>query len=242
MQSKTLLITGATSGIGQTLAQQLVVEGHRVIITGRDSGRVDAVCTQLGCEGYVADSADSSQIQALALQLSQQGISLDGLVLNAGVFQPATIIDTSEQAFDATMAINTRGPFLTLKYLQPLMNNPASVVFVSSIAVIRAFAGAAAYSASKAAMEAIVRVANIEYAPLGIRINSVRPGVTATAIQGKAGMTDEQQQTLFAAMAGTPLGRVMQPEDQCGAIRFLLSDQSLAMRNAVLEIDGGYLL
>ena len=242
MQSKTLLITGATSGIGQTLAQQLLAEGHRVIITGRDAGRVQSVRRELGCSGYVADSADGVQLRALAQSLANDGVRLDGLVLNAGVFYPASIADTSEQAFDDTMNINARGPFLTLKYLQPLLNNPASVVFVSSIVVVRAFAGAAAYSASKAAVEALLRVANLEYAALGIRINSVRPGVTATAIQGKAGMTDDQQQALFSAMTGTPLGRVMTADDQTGAIRFLLSDASLAMRNAVLEVDGGYLL
>ncbi|WP_430460238.1 SDR family NAD(P)-dependent oxidoreductase [Thalassolituus sp. LLYu03] len=246
MTGKTFLITGGTSGIGRTLAARLSTQGHQVIITGRDQARVNEASRALGCSGFVADSADLAQLQALASALGNDQIRLDGLVLNAGVFYPGTLADGSGEdlatAFDQTLAINTKGPLLTLKLLQPLLNNPSSVVFVSSIAVSKGFMGAAVYSASKAAFEAAARVANLEYAGLGIRINHVRPGVTATEIQGKAGMTDEQQQGLFASLAATPLGRVMSADDQVGAIEFLLSEQSLAMRSAVLEVDGGYQL
>lgn len=240
--SKTLLITGGTAGIGLALAQRLVSTGNRVFITGRDRSKTEQVARALGCVGLLADNADSQQIAQLAASLKRDGIRLDGLVLNAGVFYPAAIADTTAAAFEQTLAINTRGPFVTLQQLQPLMNNPASVVFVSSIAVTRAFAQAAAYAASKAAFEAVVRVANLEFAPLGIRVNSVRPGVTATDIQAKAGMTPEQQRELFSTMTNTALGRVMSAQDQVGAIEFLLSDQSQAMRNAVLTVDGGYQL
>ncbi|MGR7920663.1 SDR family NAD(P)-dependent oxidoreductase [Zobellella denitrificans] len=242
MNGKTILVTGGTAGIGRALAQALMVKGAKVIITGRDRARVEQAAAAMGCAGYVADSADSAQLTQLAAALQQDHIRLDGLVLNAGVFYPDAVTATTEEAFDLTMAINTKGPFITLQQLQPLLNNPSSVVFVSSIAVAKAFPNAAVYAASKAAFEAIVRVANLEFAPFGIRINSIRPGVTATDIQGKAGMSAEQQAELFGAMSGTALGRVMTPEDQIGAIEFLLSDQSLAMRSAVVEVDGGFLL
>lgn len=242
MNGKTILVTGGTAGIGRALAQALSEKGAKVIITGRDRARVEQVAAAIGCAGYVADSADSAQLTRLAAALQQDNIRLDGLVLNAGVFYPDAVTATTEEAFDLTMAINTKGPFITLQQLQPLLNNPSSVVFVSSIAVTKAFPHAAVYAASKAAFEAIVRVANLEFAPFGIRINSIRPGVTATDIQGKAGMSAEQQAELFGAMNGTALGRVMTPEDQIGAIEFLLSDRSLAMRSAVVEVDGGFLL
>lgn len=242
MNGKTILVTGGTAGIGRALAQALSEKGAKVIITGRDRARVEQAATAMGCAGYVADSADSAQLTQLAAALQQDHIRLDGLVLNAGVFYPDAVTATTEEAFDLTMAINTKGPFITLQQLQPLLNNPSSVVFVSSIAVTKAFPNAAVYAASKAAFEAIVRVANLEFAPFGIRINSIRPGVTATDIQGKAGMSAGQQAELFGAMSGTALGRVMTPEDQIGAIEFLLSDRSLAMRSAVVEVDGGFLL
>ncbi|GAB6259950.1 SDR family NAD(P)-dependent oxidoreductase [Photobacterium sp. R1] len=240
MNGKTILITGGTSGIGKALAEHLVKTGHHVIITGRNQDRINQVTQSLGCDGYVADSANPAQLKQLATTLQADNIRLDGLVLNAGVFYPDSVLSTTEEAFDLTMNINTKGPWMTLQQLHPVLNNPSSVVFVSSIAVTNAFASAAIYSASKAAFEAIALVANLELAADGIRINSVRPGVTATEIQSKAGMTADQQSELFGSMHTTALGRVMSAEDQIGAISFLLSDQSLAMRNAVLEVNGGY--
>lgn len=242
MNGKTILITGGTAGIGRAVAERLINAGNQVIITGRDQSRIDETVKALGCAGYVADSANFSQVQQLATALQKDNIQLDGLVLNAGVFYPESFEDTSEDAFDLTMNINTKGPFFTLQKLLPVLKNPASIVFVSSIVVTKGFPNAAVYSASKAAFEAIVRVANLELAPQGIRINSVRPGITATEIQGKAGMTQEQQDGMFESMNSTALGRVLTADDQAGAIEFLLSDQSLAMRNAVLEVEGGYLL
>lgn len=242
MKGKTILVTGATAGIGKALAQSLSAQGARVIITGRDQDKVRLVADSIGCAGFVADSANLAQLQQLADALQRDQIRLDGLVLNAGVFYPEAVVSTTEEAFNLTMNINTKGPFFTLQKLQPLLNNPASVVFVSSIAVTRGFVSAAVYAASKAAFEAIARVANLEFAEQGIRINSVRPGVTATDIQAKAGMTEAQQSELFNSLDETVLGRVMTPADQIGAIEFLLSDSSLAMRSAVIEVDGGYQL
>ncbi|MDO6705133.1 SDR family NAD(P)-dependent oxidoreductase [Photobacterium sp. 1_MG-2023] len=240
MQGKTILITGGTAGIGKALAEHLINTGNQVIITGRDQDKLTRVTAALGCTGYVADNTNAAQIAKLAEALKQDKIQLDGLVLNAGVFYPAPILQSSEADFDQTMNINTKGPLITLQHLHPLLNNPSSVVFVSSIVVTHAFENSAAYSASKAAVEAIVRVANLEFAADGIRLNSIRPGVTATEIQAKAGMTTAQQHALFDSLNETAFGKVLTPADQIGAISFLLSDQSLAMRNAVLEVNGGY--
>lgn len=242
MKNQTVLITGGTAGIGFALAQHLVHNGAHVVITGRDPERLANATQRLGCAGYLADSTQLTQIQALAGDLQRDQIKLDGLVLNAGVFFPEALATTREAAFDLTFNTNTKGPFFTLQALLPCLKNPASVVFVSSIAVHKAFPGAAVYAASKAAFEAIVRVANLELAPSGIRINSVRPGVTATEIQGKAGMSSEAQAAFYETLKATPFGRVMSPEDQVGAIEFLLSNHSLPLRNAVIEVDGGLLL
>ena len=240
--ANTLLITGATSGIGLALAKSSVQKGHQVIVTGRNAEKLSQVEQQLGCRTILADSEDLIQLQNMATTLARENIKLDGLVLNAGVFYPDSFASTSAAAFDHTMNINTKGPFFTLQYLLPCLNNPASVVLVSSIVVHKGFQGCATYSASKAASEAFVRVANMELAAHGIRINSVRPGVTATEIQAKAGMTDTQQAELFASLNSTPLGRVLSPDDHVGAIEYLLSDQSVALRNAVIDVDGGYTL
>lgn len=242
MNNSYTLITGGTSGIGFETAKQLTEAGQPVIITGQDPQRVEAARQTLGCLGFVANSADLNSIQALANTLIKEEISLKGLVLNAGMFQPQPFAETSEAVFEQHLNVNTKGAFFTLQALLPVLENPCSVVFVSSIVVEKGFAGCAAYAASKAAAEAFIRVANMELADRGIRINIVRPGVTATPIQGKAGMDDAAQAALFETLDNTPLGRVLTPTDQANAMTFLLSDASLAMRNAIIQVDGGYCL
>lgn len=242
MQTKTILITGATSGIGLQLAKHNVALGHQVIITGRNQAKLDKVSAELGVKAYLADSADSSQLASLGQSLQDEGITLDGVVLNAGVFYPSAFMAATPEHFDDTMTINTKGPFFTLQALQPCLANPSSVVFISSIVVQKGFAGAAVYSASKAAFEAIIRVLNIELASAGVRINSIRPGITATEIQGKAGMNEETQAELFDSMKTTPFGRGLTPNDHIGSIQYLLDDASKALRNVTIEVDGGYCL
>jgi NAD(P)-dependent dehydrogenase (short-subunit alcohol dehydrogenase family) len=242
MNQKTFLITGATSGIGFTLAKHCIDLGHNVIITGRDQSKLDRVSVSLGVTGYLVDNADMGQIRWLGETLKSEGKVIDGVVLNAGIFYPDVFSETTPDAFDTTMTINTKGPFFTLQALLPSLAKPASVVFISSIAVTKSFEGCATYAASKAAFEAIVRVANMELANTEVRINIVRPGVTATEIQSKAGMTKEQEDSLFESLRATPLGRGLNSADHVGAIMYLLGDDSIALRNAVIEVEGGYLL
>jgi NAD(P)-dependent dehydrogenase (short-subunit alcohol dehydrogenase family) len=242
MQTKTILITGATSGIGLALAQHNVALGHNVIITGRNKAKLDQVSAYLNVKTYLADSKDLSQLMALGKSLKNDDVTLDGVVLNAGIFHPSPFINATPEHFDETISTNTKGPFFTLQALIPCLANPASVVFISSIVVERGFAGAAVYSASKAAFEAIIRTLNIELAALGIRINSIRPGITATDIHTKAGISSDQQAAIFNSLKVTPLGREMIASDHIGSIQYLLDDASKALRNVSIEVDGGYLL
>lgn len=248
MSQKHYLVTGATAGIGLATARSLVSAGHKVTITGRDQARLRSAAAALAEAGsgevvsLMCDSGDLNQIRAMAQSLQQARVRLDGLVLNAGIFFPQMFSEMTEENFDQTMAVNHKGPFFSLQALLPVLNNPASVVFISSVAVRKAFASAAVYSASKAAFEGATRVLNLELAERGIRINSVRPGVTATEIQSKAGMTDEQIAGLAEAMAVHPLGRILTPADMVPAIDYLLSDASMGLRDAHLDIDGGFAL
>ncbi|WP_226661121.1 SDR family NAD(P)-dependent oxidoreductase [Microbulbifer aggregans] len=248
MNQKHYLITGATAGIGLATAKKLAASGHRLTITGRDTQRLHSAATEIALLGdgdvipQMCDFGDLSQITTMAKALHSDGITFDGLVLNAGIFLPQPFSDLTEANVDQTMAVNFKGPLFTLNTLLPCLKHPASVVFVSSLVVRKAFEGAAVYSASKAAFEAAARVLNLELATKGIRINSIRPGVTATEIQRKAGMNEEQIAGLMDAMKGTPLGRVLAPEEMGEAIAYLLSDASAGMRDAYLDIDGGHAL
>ncbi|WP_298943498.1 SDR family oxidoreductase [uncultured Psychromonas sp.] len=242
MQSKTILITGATSGIGLTLTEKSIEAGYKVIVTGRNQDKLDQIAKDLGVKTYLADSSNLTQLAALGRSLKNDGITLDGVVLNAGVFYPKSFAETTPEDFDEMFAVNNKGPFFTLQALLPSLDNPASVVFISSIGVIKGFPGASTYSASKAAFEATIRVLNMELADNGVRVNIIRPGITATDIHNKAGMTAEQQQGTFDSLKSTPLGRELKPNDHVGAILYLLSDASLALRNTVIDIEGGFLL
>ena len=116
------------------------------------------------------------------------------------------------------------------------------MVYVSSIVVERAFVTAPCYSASKAAFEAYANVLNLELASQGIRVNYLRPGVTATEIQSKAGMSHSQVDELNASLANLPLGRMLTPKEMLSSFEYLTSSKSLALRGAHITIDGGYCL
>lgn len=242
IQTKTILITGATAGIGLAAAQSLLQQGARLVITGRDQERLNHVVKML--DGNVipmlCDSANIEQIQQMASQLQQDNIKLDGLILNAGVFYPTPFEQMTVDNFNTTMAINFSGPVFTLQALLPCLNNPSSVVFISSVAVQKAFSAAGVYSASKAAFEGFSRVLNLELAVRNIRINLIRPGVTATEIQSKAGMDDATISGFFESLSSTPVGRVLTPADIIPAINYLISDASIGLRNAYIDIDGGF--
>lgn len=213
-----------------------------MIITGQNEERVIAASERLQCRGIVCDSGCQSAISLLGKQLAEENVRLNGLVLNAGIFLPELIENMTPEVFNRTLDINIKGPFFTLSTLLPVMCNPASVVFVSSIVVEKAFESCAIYAASKAAGEAFVRVANKELAERGIRINTVRPGISNTTIQEKAGMSQHDKEVLLSSMNVTPLGRALNAVDHVAPVSFLLSDASIAMRNAVLQVDGGYCL
>ncbi|ATC94147.1 SDR family NAD(P)-dependent oxidoreductase [Pseudoalteromonas tunicata] len=242
LQGKTILITGATAGIGFAAAQSLLLQGAKLVITGRNQTRLNHAVKALGEQviPVLCDSANVEQIQQMVIELQRDNIQLDGLILNAGVFYPAPFEQMSLENFTSTMAVNFNGPALTLQALLPCLKNPSSVVFVSSVAVLKAFASAGVYSASKAAFEGLARVLNSELAPRGIRINSIRPGVTATEIQAKAGMDDAAISGFFESLSSTPVGRVLVPDDLIPAINYLISDASIGLRNAYIDIDGGF--
>lgn len=239
---KTILITGATSGIGLATAKHFKQHGHNVLITGRDATRLKAAADKTGAIPLLCDSTSIEQVQSMAKGLRDDGVFLDALVLNAGVFFPQSFESENVENTQLTLMTNFTGPFFTLQALLPQLKNPASVVFVSSIAVNKAHPGCAVYAASKAAFEAAANVMNIELADKGVRVNSIRPGVTETEIQQKAGITSEQMEGLKESLTALPIGRILQPEDIVAGIDYLVSDMAIAARAMQLTIDGGFSL
>lgn len=242
MIRKTVVITGGTTGIGFATAKYLTEHHYNVIITGRTEHTLNDALHKLGhhAKGYISDTSSLTAISELVHLIKQDVKQIDGLFINAGIFIAASFEETSETIFNQTMDINFKGAFYTIQQFVPLLKNPSSVVLNTSVAVFKAFENTSVYTASKAALEAIAKVLNIELAAKGIRLNTISPGVTQTPIQKKSGMTDEAILGLMDHLQQTsPIGRVLQPEDIAPSVEFLLSDKSFALRNERIIIDGG---
>jgi len=242
MKNKVIVITGGTSGIGLACAEYLIQQECSVIITGRNKETLKIALQQLGenAIGFVSDTSKFSEIDQLVFNIKEKVQKIDGLFINAGIFKAASFEETTEKVFDETMNINFKGAFFTIQKFIPILNNPSSVVLNTSIVVFKAFANTSIYTASKAALESIAQVLNVELASKGIRINIVSPGVTQSPIQKKSGMTEEAIENLLDHFSKTaPIGRIVQPTDIAPIVSFLLSEHSWVLRNEKIIVDGG---
>lgn len=237
---KVAVVTGGNSGIGYATAEKLNQQGAKVIITGRSAERVQQAANELGVKGIVADVNDLSAIDNLVDQIKHEFGMVDILFVNAGIFQPAPIGQTTEEMFDHQMGINFKGAFFTTQKFLPILNDGASVINLGSINALAGMANTAVYAASKAALNAYTRIAATELASRKIRINSVNPGPVHTPIFGKTGMKEEQLNGFTEAMQNSiPLKRFGQPGDIANLVAFLASDEASFVTGSEYTIDGG---
>ena len=242
MEKKKVVITGGTTGIGFACAEYLLSKDYDVIITGQSEENLKKAIAKLNNQalGFVSDTSNLNDIENLVNLVKSKFNKIDGLFINAGIFKAATFEDTTEKIFDETMNINFKGAFFTTQKFIPIMNNPSSIVLNTSVVVFKAFATTSVYSGSKGALESIAKVLNLELAEKGIRVNVVSPGVTLSPIQEKSGMSEDAIKNMIEHFNKTsPLGRVIQPMDIAPVVEFLLSDNSLVLRNEKIIIDGG---
>lgn len=239
LEGRTVLVTGASSGIGRTTAIECSRMGAHVVITGRDKVRLDEVLSELEGDGHraiIADLTLEEQVQALLEQLPV----VDGVVLCAGqgTVVPFKMADRKKQ--DPIFEINYFAPVELLRQLlkKKKLASPSSVVFVSSIGGVDSITiGNSIYGASKAALNSVMRFCALELAPKRIRVNSVCPGMVNTRLIKCGAVSDEQHQ---ADMQKYPLKRYGEPEDIAHGIIYLLSEASSWVTGHSLVIDGGY--
>ena len=239
LEGRTVLVTGASSGIGRTTAIECSRMGAHVVITGRDKVRLDEVLSELEGDGHraiIADLTLEEQVQALLEQLPV----VDGVVLCAGqgTVVPFKMADRKKQ--DPIFEINYFAPVELLRQLlkKKKLASPSSVVFVSSIGGVDSITiGNSIYGASKAALNSVMRFCALELAPKRIRVNSVCPGMVNTRLIKGGAVSDEQHQ---ADMQKYPLKRYGEPEDIAHGIIYLLSEASSWVTGHSLVIDGGY--
>jgi len=238
---KTILITGASSGIGRSTAIECSKLGAQVVITGRDHNRLQETFDHLEGTGHLmiqADLTKEEDLQKLIDELPQ----LTGLVNNAGIAQPKLFSFTSIQEAEAMFKTNFFAPFELLRRIvksKKLVKN-SSVVFVSSIAGTTITSlGGSIYGASKCALNGLSKALALELAPKRIRVNTVMPGMIETQIMDDSSISkadlDEDRKRY-------PLGRYGKPEDVAYAIIYLLSDASSWTTGTNLLLDGGYTL
>jgi NAD(P)-dependent dehydrogenase (short-subunit alcohol dehydrogenase family) len=243
---KVAIITGASSGIGRATALAFGREGYRVLAVGRQTAALDAVVAEIeAAGGRAAALAADVTAEGAAERIVQRAVEafggIDVLVNAAGIIGSGTIETTSDQAWDAMLAINATAPFRLMRAAAPhLVSRGGAVVNVSSVTGLRSFPGVLAYCVSKAAVDHLTRCAALELAPKGVRVNTVNPGVVVSNLHRRGGMNEEQYAAFLERSREThPLGRPGRPEDVAELILFLGTSRSGWMTGETIPIDGG---
>lgn len=243
MSGRSVLVTGASSGLGLATARALAALGARVGLTARDLGRLERALHSLPGEGHYMVPFDIAQTDGIAPAMREWSAKhgrLHGVVHAAGVMQlrPLRMVGATE--WETSMRVNVAAAAGVARgYRQPAVNaDGGSVVFLASVAGLVGHAGQSVYGATKGALMALTRSLAVELAPEKIRVNCVAPAVVETGMseQLRAGMTAEQWAQVVARH---PLG-LGQPDDVAHAVAFLLAATGRWITGTTLVVDGGY--
>jgi NAD(P)-dependent dehydrogenase (short-subunit alcohol dehydrogenase family) len=242
LTDRVVIVTGASSGIGEATALLLATSGAKVLAVGRDPGRLQSVVEQIAREGGTghpieADLLDAEAAAAVAREAAERHGRIDGIVHAAGVYEPLPFADTPLDCLDRQWAIHVRAPFVMTQTALEHLSDGASVVFISSTVARSGFGGCAAYTATKGAVESMARSLAIELAPR-VRVNVLAPGFVLTPMV--TSQIDENPALEGELVKRTPVGFVGQAEDIARAIVFVCSPQSRYVSGSALVVDGGW--
>ena len=237
LQGKTILITGASAGIGRGVAITCAQQGAICVITGRNENRLGETLNGLEGEGHQMLATDLTQFEAIPVMVGQLP-KLDGIVHCAGIGQRKMVKLLDEADIDHVMDINFKAPVMLQTEIlkQKKINKGASIVFIASIAAESPSMGNSIYSASKGAIISYSLCLKEELAPRLIRVNCISPAMVWTDLVLSDGISEEQ---LKNDEQKYPLKRYGQPEDIAKLAAFLLSDASSWMTGSNVKITGG---
>jgi 3-oxoacyl-[acyl-carrier protein] reductase len=244
LSGKIAIVTGGSRGIGAAIATRLAADGAVVAVNyathDTEANHVIQKIVQVGGKAIAirADVSQAEDVHRLFSEVTERFEGLDLLINNAGATHngPVPIADTTDEIYDWTFAVNTKGTFLCLREAATRMRSGGRIVNLSSTGVFDAHPGYAIYSAAKSAVEVLTRTLCKELKGRDITVNCVAPGATATE-QWLKGKSDDLLQTIAKL---SPLNRLGTPEDIAGLVAFLVSPQAEWVNGQVIRVNGGF--
>lgn len=239
---KTVLVTGGNSGIGLAAAKAYAAEGARVVITGRDIATLEKASAEIANHAIAlrSDAASLHDARSLAETLSQKGIRLDAVFINAGIAKFAPFANVDETLWDQTFDINTKGAYFQIQALLPVLNKGAAIVINGSINAHIGMPGSSVYAASKAALISLAKTLSAELLPQGVRVNVVSPGPITTPLYNKLGLDAASLDTTAKQIQmQVPLGRFGTPEELATTVLHMTAPESAFIVGTEVIVDGG---
>lgn len=239
---KTILITGASRGIGAACARRFAAAGWQVAVGFcRERARAEALCAELGgnTAAFQADISDRDVVRGMVQAVHARFGAVDALVNNAGIARQQLFSDVSDADFEALCAVNLRGAFLVTQEVLPdlIRKKAGSIVNISSMWGVTGASCEVIYSMTKAGLIGFTRALAKELGPSGITVNAVAPGVIDTEMN--AALDSDALNTLREE---TPLGVIGRPEDIAESVFFLAGDSARFVTGQVLGVNGGFVI